>query len=136
MGITTTNPVGLTPPSVSHSLVAIAAPGRLVFISGQTAADAEGNPVGSGDIRAQTRCVLDKMRQCIEAAGGSIDDIAAMTIFVTDARYFADVNEVRGEILGAHRPASTMVQATAFGRPGMLVEMNAIGVIPPDPHED
>lgn len=126
----TLNPEGLTPPSVSHSLVAIGGPGHLVFVSGQTASDPQGNVVGPGDIRAQTRYVLEKMRRSVEAAGGSLDDIVSMTVFVTDARYFAAVNEVRREVIAANFPASTMAQVTAFGRPEMLVEMNAIAVIP------
>lgn len=130
VGKTTLNPEGLTPPSVSHSLVAISNPGRLVFVSGQTASDPQGNVVGPGDIRAQTRYVLEKMRRSVEAAGGSFDDIVSMNVFVTDARYFGAVNEVRREVIAANFPASTMAQVTAFGRPEMLVEMNAIAVIP------
>jgi enamine deaminase RidA (YjgF/YER057c/UK114 family) len=97
---------------------------------GQTASDPDGNVVGPGDLRAQARYVFEKMKRSVEAAGGTLDDIVSMTVLVTDARYFAAVNEARREIITANFPSSTMVQVTAFGRPEMLVEMNAIAVVP------
>ena len=70
------------------------------------------------------------MVRCVEAAGGTVDDLVSMTVYVTDARYFADVNEVRREMFRGNFPVSTMLQVVGFGRPGMLVEMNAIAVVP------
>src|SRR5207249_3733737 len=70
MAKTTMNPAGLPVPRGSYSLVAIAQPGRMVFIAGQTASDPQGNVVGIGDVRAQTRYILDKIKRAVEAAGG------------------------------------------------------------------
>ena len=60
MAKTTMNPDGLPVPRGSYSLVAISQPGRMVFIAGQTASDPQGNVVGLGDVRAQTRYILEK----------------------------------------------------------------------------
>jgi 2-iminobutanoate/2-iminopropanoate deaminase len=129
MGKTTMNPEGLPVPRGSYSLVAVAQPGRMVFIAGQTASDPKGNVVGIGDVRAQTRYVIEKIQRAVEAAGGTINDVVAMNVFTTDVRYHRDINDTRGELLGSNFPTSTMVQVVALARPELLLEINATAVI-------
>ena len=130
MAKTTLNPDGLPVPRGSYSLVNIAQPGRMVFIAGQTASDIDGKVVGVGDARAQTRFVLGKIQLAVEAAGGSLNDIVAMNVFSTDIRHHRDINDIRREVLGGNFPASTMVQVVALARPELLLEINAIAVVP------
>jgi enamine deaminase RidA (YjgF/YER057c/UK114 family) len=129
MAKTALNPDGLPLPRGSYSLVNIAEPGRMVFIAGQTASDPEGNIIGIGDPRAQTRYVLGKIQRAVEAAGGTLNDVVAMNVFTTDVRYHRDINEMRREVLGSNFPTSTMVQVVALARPELLLEINAIAVI-------
>ena len=129
MAKTTLNPDGLPVPRGSYSLVNIAQPGRMVFIAGQTASDHDGKVVGAGDARAQTRFILEKIQRAVEAAGGTIDDVVAMSVFSTDVKYHRDINETRREVLGTNFPTSTMVQVVALARPELLLEINAIAVI-------
>ena len=129
MAKTTLNPDGLPVPRGSYSLVNIAQPGRMVFIAGQTASDTAGNVVGVGDARAQTRFVLGKIQRAVEAAGGTMNDVVAMSVFTTDVRYHRDINETRREVLARYFPTSTMVQVVALARPELLLEINAIAVI-------
>jgi enamine deaminase RidA (YjgF/YER057c/UK114 family) len=129
MAKTTLNPDGLPVPRGSYSLVNIAQPGRMVFIAGQTASDIAGNVVGVGDARAQTRYVLGKIQRAVEAAGGTMNDVVAMSVFTTDVRYHRDINETRREVLVENFPTSTMVQVVALARPELLLEINAIAVI-------
>jgi enamine deaminase RidA (YjgF/YER057c/UK114 family) len=129
MAKTTMNPDGLPVPRGSYSLVNIAQPGRMVFIAGQTASDPQGNVVGIGDARAQTRYVLEKIRRAVEAAGGTMNDVVAMNIFTTDVKNHRDINEVRREFLGRDFPTSTMVQVVALARPELLLEINATAVL-------
>ncbi len=75
---TTLNPEGLPVPRGSYSVVTIAQPGRMVFIAGQTASDSQGNVIGVGDARAQTRYIIEKIKKAIEAAGGTLDDVVAI----------------------------------------------------------
>jgi 2-iminobutanoate/2-iminopropanoate deaminase len=129
MAKTTLNPEGLPTPRGSYSLVAVAHPERMVFIAGQTASDPQGNVVGIGDVRAQTRYIIEKIQRAVEAAGGTMNDLVAMNVFTTDVRYHRDINETRRELLGANFPTSTMVQVVALARPELLLEINAIAVI-------
>ena len=129
MAKTTLNPDGLPVPRGSYSLVNIAQPGRMVFIAGQTASDHDGKVVGVGDARAQTRFILEKIQRAVGAAGGTINDVVAMSVFSTDVKYHRDINETRREVLGTNFPTSTMVQVVALARPELLLEINAIAVI-------
>jgi 2-iminobutanoate/2-iminopropanoate deaminase len=129
MAKTTMNPEGLPVPRGSYSLVNIAQPGRLVFIAGQTASDPQGNVVGIGDVRAQTRYIIGKIQRAVEAAGGTLNDVVATSVFTTDVRYHRDINEVRRELLGPDFPTSTMVQVVALARPELLLEINATAVV-------
>lgn len=119
----TLNPPGLPVPTNAYSQVAIAGPGRLVFIAGQTPGDT------SADIKGQTREVLMKIKTAVEAVGGSLADIVSMSAFVTDQSFYPAVNEVRREVFEKDFPTSTMVVVSGLVRPGMLIEINAMAVV-------
>jgi enamine deaminase RidA (YjgF/YER057c/UK114 family) len=129
MAKTTLNPDGLPVPRGSYNLVNIAQPGRMVFIAGQTASDHDGKVVGVGDAKEQTRFILGKIKRAVEAAGGTMNDVVAMSIFTTDVKNHRDINETRREVLGGNFPTSTMVQVVALARPELLLEINATAVI-------
>jgi 2-iminobutanoate/2-iminopropanoate deaminase len=119
----TFNPEGLPVPRGSYFHVAVSDPGRVVTIAGQTSSDA-------GDVKAQTREVLRKIRVAIESVGGTIDDIVTVTVYITDARFYGDVNETRRAVFGPSFPPSTLVHVSSLARPGLLVEINATAVVP------
>jgi 2-iminobutanoate/2-iminopropanoate deaminase len=102
----------------------------VVTIAGQTSSDAEGDIIGAGDVKAQTREVLRKIRVAIESVGGTIDDIVTVTVYITDARFYGDVNETRRAVFGPSFPPSTLVHVSSLARPGLLVEINATAVVP------
>jgi 2-iminobutanoate/2-iminopropanoate deaminase len=106
------------------------AKGRLLFISGMTARNNEGGITGLGDIKAQTRQVCENVQAALEAAGGTMDDIVRVDVYVTDMRHFDAIHEVRREFFTGTPPASTMVEISKFSRPGYEIEMNAIAVLP------
>lgn len=106
------------------------AKGRMLFISGMTARNNEGGITGLGDIKAQTRQVCENVQAAVEAAGGTMDDIVRVDVYVTDMRHFDAIHEVRREFFTGTPPASTMVEISKFSRPGYEIEMNAIAVLP------
>ena len=59
-----------------------------------------------------------------------MNDVVALNVFTTDVRHHRDINETRREVLGSNFPTSTMVQVVALARPELLLEINAIAVIP------
>src|SRR5580704_9403790 len=112
----------------SHATM-VAARGRLVFISGMTARCADGSIAGIGDIEAQTRQVCENVKAAVEQAGGTMDDICRVDVYVRNMEHFDLIHKVRREYFKAPAPASTMVEVTKMTSPDYLIEINAIAVI-------
>ncbi|MDP2626305.1 MAG: RidA family protein [Candidatus Rokubacteria bacterium] len=106
--------------------------GKVLHIAGQVAQDAAGGLVGKGDIRAQTRQVLENIRTVLAAAGGTMDDVARVTVYVTDMSGLAQIHEVRGQYFRRPYPASTLVEVKRLVKPEYLIEIDAVAVIPAD----
>ena len=122
------DPPGRPPASYSH--VAIAAPGRTIYVAGQVAEDASGAIVGIGDLAAQTRRALVNLEEALAAAGASLRDIVKLGWYVTDLRELPALRAARDAVLGDHKPTSTLVQVSGLYRPGLLVEVEAVAVAP------
>ena len=112
----------------SHATV-VEALGRLVFISGMTARRADGSIAGVGDIEAQTRQVCENIKAAVEQAGGTMDDICRVDVFVRNMEHFELIHKVRREYFKPPAPASTMVEVCKMTSPDYLIEINAIAVI-------
>jgi len=123
-------PAGLSKPAGHWTTVTTARPGKLVFVSGLTAKDEQGRIVGTGDVGAQTRQVCENLKRALEAAGGKLSDIVRVDVFIKEMAGFEQIHAVRREYFGPNPPASTMVAVTAFTHPDMLIEINAIAVLP------
>jgi reactive intermediate/imine deaminase len=109
--------------------IAIEAKGKLVFISGMTARRADGSIAGIGDIEAQTRQVCENIKSAVQAAGGTLDDILRVDVYVRNMEHFDKIHKVRREYFKAPPPASTMVEVTRMVSPDYLIEINAIAVV-------
>jgi 2-iminobutanoate/2-iminopropanoate deaminase len=108
----------------SHGVIVEA--GRLLFVAGQTARDAHGHIVCQGDAAGQARQVLENMRKVIEGAGGRMEDVAKLTVFITDIRYREAVGAVRQEFFRKDPPANTLLVVAGLAHPELLVEIEAI----------
>ena len=105
--------------------------GRMIFASGQVARDVDGQLVGAGDIRAQTRKTLQNLQAVLAEAGATMDDVVKVTVFVTNlSEHFAAIHEIRAEFFAAPYPASTLVEVSQLVDPEMLIEIEAIAVTP------
>ncbi|WP_307717677.1 RidA family protein [Streptomyces sp. V4I23] len=122
-------PNGVAPANgYSHVVVG---EGRLVVISGQVALDAKGHVVGEGDAAAQACQVFENLRRCLAAGGATFADVAKLTYYVTDIAVLPEVRAARDAYVDTARPpASTAVQVAALFRPELLLEVEALAVIP------
>ena len=109
--------------------IAVDTPGKMVFISGMVARRADGSIAGVGDVEAQTRQVCENLKTAIEAAGGTLDDICRVDVYVRNMEHFDLIHKVRREYFTGAPPASTMVEVSKFTRPDYLIEINAIAVV-------
>jgi len=101
----------------------------LVFLSGQIPLDPASMTVVSGGIENQIRRVFDNLAAVCAAAGGALDDIVKLTVFLTDMGDFPQVNTIMGQYFSAPYPARAVVQVAALPK-GVNVEMDAILSIP------
>ena len=102
--------------------------GNLVFVSGMVSLNAKGEIVGRGDIREQTKQVLDNVQAVIEAAGAKMSDIAKTTVFITDLANLVAYNEVYKTYFPNDPPARATVKADLVNK-DFLIEIDAFAVI-------
>ena len=120
----------LSPPSghFSHATT-IAARGTMVFVSGLTARRPDGTVAGIGDITEQTKQVCENLRAAMIAAGGTLDDICRVDVYVRNMEHFSLIHDVRRQYFTPPLPASTMVEVTKMTSPDYLIEISAIAVL-------
>lgn len=134
MPVELVNPPGLPAPEV-YRKVAVATGTRTVYLAGQVARTADGTPVGAGDLAAQTEQAYRNVATALAAVGASFADVAKMTVFVVDlapeklAQFGEGAMRVAAD-LGRATPAITLVGVPALAEPDLLVEVEAIAVLP------
>ena len=126
MDVQRLNPVTLSKPLAAYSQVV--RKGSLVTTAGMIATDSTGKVVGEGNMVAQTRQVLDNLKNALEAAGASLKDVVKVTIFLSDMANYKALNTVYNEYFEAHPPARSTVRAD-LALPSLLVEIEAIAVL-------
>ena len=97
----------------------------LVFLSGQIPLDPATMEIVDGDFEARARRVFDNLAAVAEAAGGSLDDVVKLTVFLTDLGNFATVNDVMEEYFSEPFPARAAVGVASLPK-GVDVEADAI----------
>ncbi|MCW5251937.1 MULTISPECIES: RidA family protein [unclassified Streptomyces] len=100
----------------------------LILISGMTARGNDGETVLGETALEQSRVVFQKIKDLVEAAGGAMDDVVKMTIFVTNMSDNAQVWKAREEFFTGDFPACSLVQVAALAKPEILVEIEAIAI--------
>ena len=129
---TRSNPDTVAAPMGTYSQAVRVETGDAIWIhvSGQIAIDLEGNLVGPGDVRAQTRQVFENLRAILAANGATFADVVKIGTHLTTLDDLAGMREVRGEYLTAEPPASTAVQVVALVVPDALIEIDLVAVVP------
>jgi enamine deaminase RidA (YjgF/YER057c/UK114 family) len=119
------------PVGFSHGILTTG--GRILFLAGQTALDANGSLVAPGDVVGQYRQALANIWDVVSAAGGLMDNVMKMTIFVQDRDdYKAHLKElglVHKEFFGSHYPATALLEVSRFFDDGVLIEIEGIAVL-------
>jgi aminoacrylate peracid reductase len=115
-------PTGSAPPLAPYSPGVRA--GDTVYISGILPMDTAGGIVGEGDVRAQTRCVIEAIKSVVEAAGGALSDVAFNQIFLADLGDYAAMNDIYKEYFGTNSPARYCIRADLV-KPEFLVEISS-----------
>ena len=127
------NPPSLFP-STQHgfSQAVVASGRRTLYVSGQTAWDADKRLVGGMDLAAQARRAFQNVRTAVEAGGGTLADVVSLRIYIVN--YTPDKSRAVGDALreafaGPAKPASTWIGVTSLADPGFLIEVEATAVL-------
>ena len=104
--------------------------GPFVFVSGTTSLDSKGRVQGKGAAE-QTAITMRKIEAAVKSAGARLADLTSMTIFVTDIRDMAAVSKALGKALKGSVVTSTLVAVSALAVPGLVVEIEATGIVEP-----
>ncbi|MEJ1165684.1 RidA family protein [Variovorax sp. CCNWLW186] len=116
-------------PYLFSQVVRADSPRGLVFIAGQVALAADGTLIGVGDIDAQLKQVFANLRVAVEAAGGTLKNVASLTVYLRDIAHHRNYLLVLAKEFAGARPAETLVQVSRLGLPELLVEIQALAVL-------
>jgi 2-iminobutanoate/2-iminopropanoate deaminase len=116
---------------------AIDGPVRWIIVGGQISADEHGRTIGVGDIALQTRNVFESIKKVLAEAGGTMADVVKLnTYYVFDGRgdeirdFWERMTKVRMEYVADLGPAATAIRVAGLAYPDLLIEVEAIAVVP------
>jgi enamine deaminase RidA (YjgF/YER057c/UK114 family) len=134
MAVELINPPGLVAPE-AYTQLSVATGRRTVYLAGQVARDAEGRPVGEGDLATQVEQVYENLVTALAGVGGTFDDVVRLTCYVVDWRPEKMPQLLEGAVRVAQRRGInpvrpiTLIGVSALGEPDLLVEVEAIAVL-------
>lgn len=127
----------ITPPSLarprgfSHGI--ITSGGRLLWLAGQDASDADGHIVAHGDLVAQLNRALHNLHAVVHEAGGQMTDIVKLTIFVRDRDEYVTKHRELGAVwkqyFGDYYPALALFEVSGFFQKDALIELEGVAVL-------
>jgi 2-iminobutanoate/2-iminopropanoate deaminase len=117
--------------SRSYSPAIVTRGGRTVWLAGQTSTvDLAGRSIVN-DFEAQVRTCFELIRHTLRRVGGDLQNLVTMTVFINDARYGDEFVKIRKEMFPEGKyPCSALLTISGFARPGMLVEIQGVAVLP------
>ena len=126
------NPESLAAPrGFNHGILVTG--GKLLFLAGQTASDADGNIVAPGDLLAQYERILMNHQAVVEAAGGTLNDIVKLNIFVRDRDDYRsklkELGQIHRKYFGNYYPTMALFEITGLFQDEALIELEGIAVI-------
>jgi reactive intermediate/imine deaminase len=104
--------------------------GDVVILSGQASISPQGEIVGAGDFDAQAEQTFQNLKLVLEAAGSGLEHVIKVTIFLTDMANFPKIVELRGKWFTPPYPADTIVEVRSLALPELMLEIEAIAVVP------
>jgi enamine deaminase RidA (YjgF/YER057c/UK114 family) len=125
------NPEAVSKPN-NYTHVVSARGSRVVFISGQVAADQNGQVVGQGDLARQAEQVFENLKACLASVGAGFEDVTKMTTFIVNYQpeHRAMIGGLRQRYLPqVNPPASTLLGVQALATPEILIEIEATAVL-------
>ena len=128
-GVRYLNPATLSAPT-GYSHIAEVTGGRTIYIAGQVAFDNSGKVVGKGDFAAQATQVFENLKLALAAVSATFENVVKVNTYVTDMSHIQTLREIRVKYYGKSAPASTLVEIGKLAHPDLMIEIEAIAVVP------
>lgn len=104
--------------------------GTTIYLAGQTGYQDERGETYPGNFDGQVRAAFERMRKTLAAAGGKLEDVVTMTVFITDMANGTRFTQLRKEFFKEDRyPASALIGIKELARPEMMIEIQAIAIV-------
>ena len=114
-------------------MATIQSEGKVIHFTGQVAWTKDERVAGVGDVELQTRACFENIRLILQAVGGELSDIVAITTYYTDQEQLPKIQKVRSEVFEPGvEPVSTSIMVAGLGNKDFLVELTPVAVIPWD----
>jgi enamine deaminase RidA (YjgF/YER057c/UK114 family) len=104
---------------------------NVITVSGTTATGPDGTALYPGDTGAQARVCLQRIEQALTALGGGLADVVRTVVYLAPGASWEQAAQAHRDVLGAVRPANTMLYVAALIGDGFLVEIEALAVVAP-----
>ncbi|SEM60594.1 Enamine deaminase RidA, house cleaning of reactive enamine intermediates, YjgF/YER057c/UK114 family [Mucilaginibacter gossypiicola] len=129
--VTFLNPATVGKPfGYSHAVIVDLGKSKMVIMSGQVGLDKDGKLAGNGDLANQTEQIFTNIKNIVEAAGGTMNDIVELNYYLMDASQVQLVRGIRDKFVNTKQPpASTLVQVSKLFRDDILIEIKATAII-------
>src|SRR5712691_12856986 len=126
------NPPSIGKPTGYTHVVEARTPGRIVYVAGQLGLDLDNRIVGApGDFRAQAEQTFVNLKNALAAVGAGFEHVVKLNNYVIDMAHIGIFREVRDRYIDTSAPpASTAVAISNLARPGALIEVEAVAVVP------
>lgn len=125
------NPESLAPPrGFNHGITVDG--GELLFLAGQDGSNADEEIVAPGDLVAQFEQVLENIRTVVREAGGTMDDVVKLNIFVADRDDYVDKLDPLGEVMAGYfdeYPTMALFEVNKFFKEAALIELEGVAVV-------
>lgn len=102
--------------------------GNMLFVSGQIPIDPETGKLVQGSFKDKARRALMNLVSIVEAAGGSVEDIVKVTVYLTDISRFPEFNQVYEDVMKGHKPARAVIGVASLPA-GAEIEVEAIAIL-------
>lgn len=119
-------PEGISP--IGPYSPGVVASGRLLFVSGQIPLDPETGELVKGTFKEMARRAIENLLSVVEAAGGSVENVVKVTVYLRDIGKYGEFNEVYSEFFSGAKPARAVVEVSNLPK-GVEVEIEAIAVL-------
>ena len=120
---------GERPQQRAYSLAVVTEGGKTVWLAGQTATVDDTGKSLAGDFEGQARQVFKLLNATLEKAGGKLNDMVQMTVFITDVRNGDRLTQIRKEIFGDNFPGSALITISALAPPEAKIEIQGVAVV-------